>query len=248
MSARGDRSERKRAGKRPGTGEARATRQPFHIDKLPPAVHRAIEYLRDRGKTWIEIAEQSARSYSEDWAKDDGGFVEWDKLELPVLELFPQLRLSRSNLQRWFDVRIEQTRAQVLAESAAAREFAQAFSSATIEGGNEAVLNAMRDQVFQLARSASVHDRDSFIAGLNVLTMAMSRIQRVDLAKQRVEVESRRVAQLEKDAELKRKRFQKEMDEAEKKVSRGEALTPEDINKIRQRVFGMGPAPVSANG
>jgi hypothetical protein len=179
-----------KSGKRARTGVRRVTRQPFLIDKLPPAVHRAIERLRDPGgKTWEQIEEQSARPYSKDWETNDGGFIDWDSLDLPVLGLFPHLKLASSTLQRWFDVRIEQARNQVLTEAAAARSFASAFASASMDGGNEAVVNAMRDQVFALARSSAVGDRVVFIKGLNQLTLAMMRMERLTLSKKKVEAE-----------------------------------------------------------
>jgi hypothetical protein len=179
-----------KSGKRAKTGVARLTRQPFNLDRLPPVVHQAIEQLRDPGgKTWVQIAKQSARPYSKDFLTDGGGFIDWDSLETPVLELFPECRLNTSSLQRWFDVRIEQAREQTLAEGKAAREFAQLFASTGIEGGNEAVVNAMRDQVFALARSSAVGDRVMFIKGLNQLTLAMMRMERLTLSKRKIEAE-----------------------------------------------------------
>jgi hypothetical protein len=52
---------------RPKTGEPRATHQPLKIDLLPQSAREAIEYLYDCGRTWVEIAEQSARPYSAKW-------------------------------------------------------------------------------------------------------------------------------------------------------------------------------------
>jgi hypothetical protein len=231
----------RKAGERARTGMKRATRQPFHVDKLPPEIQQILVDLHDReGKTWVQIEEQSARPYSKDWAKNGGGFIDWDALETPVLELFPQCRLPKSSLHRWFDVRIEQVRAQVLADAATAREFAQVFTSATIEGGNDAVLNAMRDQVFELARSTSVSDRGAFIEGLNVLTLAMSRLQRVDLMKRKVTVDEKKVEQLVKDAEIRRQKMEAETETLAKKIKNGE-VSLDDVNAIRRRTFGLPP-------
>lgn len=234
---------------RPKTGEKREVRQPLKIDLLPQVARDAILALRDPGGlTWTEIEERSAKPYSKDWEKDGGGFIDWESLDLKVLEAFPDMRLPKSSLHRWFDLRIDQVRRQVLSESAQAREFAAAFVSKDLEGGNAAVVNAMRDQVFSLMQSAGDGDKSKFLAGLNLLSLTISRLQRVELLGRRVEVDERKVTQLEQDAELKRKRFLKEMDEAETKITRGEALTAEDINRIRERVFGLGPAPTPAAG
>ena len=231
---------------RPKTGEPRRTHQPLKIDLLPPNVREAIETLYDRGRTWVEIAEQSAKPYNAKWNEDGGGFVNWEALDLKVLEEFPEMRLVKSTLHKWFDLRVSQARKRVLTESAQAREFAAAFAGNDLLNSNSAVINALRDQVFNLIQSAGVGDKALFAKGLKDLTLAMSRMQRVELQAKRVEVDERRVAQQEKDAEIKRKQLTKEMDDAEKKITRGEALTKDDIDRIRERVFGIGPAPVPA--
>jgi hypothetical protein len=106
---------------RPKTGEARKSKQPLKIDRLPQSAQDAIKQLYDRGRTWVEISEQSARPYSAEWEKDGGGFIDWELVDTGSLDLFPDLRLAKSTLQRWFDLRVAQVRAQVLAESAKAR-------------------------------------------------------------------------------------------------------------------------------
>ncbi len=125
---------------RPKTGEKRATNQPLKIDRLPPVVHDAILILRNKaGKTWLEIEELSALP------ADKGGFVEWENLPTPVLELFPHMRLPHSNLQRWFDIRVDQVRKDVLVRSGQARAIAESFAKSNLVNGDEAVINAARD-------------------------------------------------------------------------------------------------------
>ena len=232
---------------RPKTGEERKTHQPLKIDLLPQTARNAIEQLYDHGRTWTEIAEQSALPYSGKWESDGGGFVDWEKLELKVLEQFPGMRLAKTSLLRWFDIRVAQARKEVLRESGHARAFAATFAGNNLFDANAAVINALRDQVFSLIRVAGAGDKTLFAKGLKDLTLAMTRMQRVELQAKRVAVDERRVTQLEKDAELRHKQFTKEMDDAEKKITRGEALTADDINRIRERVFGIGPAPVAAD-
>ena len=91
---------------RPKTGEPRVKHQPLKIDLLPQSARDAIQTLYDSGHTWLEIAEQSARPFSEKWKEDAGGFVDWETLDLKVLEQFPDMKLPKSTLQRWFDLRV----------------------------------------------------------------------------------------------------------------------------------------------
>jgi len=231
---------------RPKTGEEREVNRTLKIDLLPQTVKDAIQTLRDQGEPWPQIEARSAKPYSANWSQDGGGFVDWDALDTRVLEEFPDLRLPKSSLHRWYDLRIDQVRSQTLIESERARAWAQEFASKALPEANAAVINALRDQVFMLMRGVGRGDQAMFIEGLKDLTLAMTRMQRVELQAKRVAVDERKVAQLEKDAELKRKQFTKEMDDAERKITRGEALTAEDINRIRERVFGIGPAPVRA--
>lgn len=174
---------------RPKTGEERKTHQPLKIDLLPQSAREAIETLYDRGRTWMEISNQSAMPYSDKWQTDGGGFVDWEKLELRVLEQFPDMRLPKSSLHRWFDLRVAQARKQVLIESAQAREFAAAFAGSDLLNSNSAVINALRDQVFNLIQSAGIGDKAMFAKGLKDLTLAMSRMQRVELQAKRVDAE-----------------------------------------------------------
>jgi hypothetical protein len=174
---------------RPKTGEKREVRQPLKIDKLPQGVRDAIKLLYDQGETWIEVEARSAEPYSANWEKDGGGFVDWETLDLQVLELFPDMRLPRTSLMRWFDLRVAQVRAQILAESAKAREWAQAFAGQNLPGSNAAVMNAMRDQVFALMQRVGPGDQDKFLEGLNLLSLTLSRLQRVELQAKRVEAD-----------------------------------------------------------
>jgi hypothetical protein len=182
---------------RPKTGEKRKVKQPLKIDRLPQSAKDALASLYNRGRTWIEIANQSAKPYSKDWEKDGGGFIDWVTVDDDALDLFPGLCLAKSSLQRWFDLRVSQVRSQVLAESAKARAFAEIFAGKDLADQNAAVMNAMRDQVFNLMQNVGPHDQAKFLEGLNLLSMTMSRLQRVDLQAKRVDVDARRVKLLE---------------------------------------------------
>ena len=164
-------------------------RQPLKIDLLPPSVREAIKTLSDRGCTYKEIEERSALAYSEKWADDHGGFIDWEKLDLKVLEEFPDMRLPKSTLQRWFDLRVRQAHAQVLAESERARQWAAAFAGKNLPEANAAVINALRDLVFGLMQDVGTGDKAKFLDGLKDLTLAMTRMQRVELQAKRVDAD-----------------------------------------------------------
>lgn len=174
---------------RPKTGEPREVHQPLKIDLLPQPVKDAIQTLYDRGSTWKEIEERSALPYSKDWDKDGGGFIDWQSFDLKILEQFPDLRLPKSSVHRWFDIRISQARAQVLAESEKARQWAAAFAGKGLPEANAAVINALRDLVFGLMQNVGAGDKSKFLDGLKDLTLAMTRMQRVELQAKRVEAD-----------------------------------------------------------
>lgn len=227
---------------RPKTGEERKTHQPLKIDLLPQSVREAIEKLYD-GHTWLEISEQSAKPYSAKWQEDGGGFIDWEKLELRVLEQFPEMKLAKSTLHKWFDLRVSQARKRVLAESAQAREFAAAFAGNDLLNSNSAVINALRDQVFNLIQSAGVGDKALFAKGLKDLTLAMSRMQRVELAAKRVEVDQRKITILE----AREKKAREQLDQATQRAAKSGTgqFSIEDINLLRERTFGLPPLVIA---
>jgi hypothetical protein len=228
---------------RPKTGEPRKSKQPLKIDRLPQAARDAIETLYRR-RTWVQIANQSALPYSKDWEKDGGGFIDWVTVDPEVLDLFPGLRLNKTSLQRWFDLRISQVRAQVLAESAKAREWAQAFAGNDLAESNAAVMNAMRDQVFALIQTVGPGDQAKFLEGLNLLSLTMSRLQRVDLQAKRVEVDQRRIKLLEDREKAARESLDQATKDAARKGASGQ-FTLADINLLRERTFGLPPLVIA---
>lgn len=230
---------------RPKTGEPRVTRQPLKIDLLPQDAREAIETLYDRGRTWLEIEVKSAQAYSANWEKDEGGFVNWEALDLKVLEQFPNMRLPKSSLQRWFDLRVRQARAQVLKESAQAREFAAAWAGKSLPDSNAAVINALRDLVFGLMQDSGAVDKMKLLGGLQDLTLAMSRMQRVEIQERRVAVDERKMKALEEREAIARRKLEAEADKATTKLRKGE-LKPEDLAELVQRTFGIAPGAAHA--
>jgi hypothetical protein len=110
-----------------------------------------------------------------------------------VLEHFPDLKVPVSNLVRWYDLRVEQVRKETMAQAEQARVIAEAFAGARLDGTNDAVMNAMRDQVFMITQSAADSDKAKLLAGLKDLSLLLARLQRIDLQKQRLEIENQKV-------------------------------------------------------
>jgi hypothetical protein len=220
---------------RPKTGEQRRTKQPLKIDRLPQAAQEAIQTLYGRGRTWVEIEEQSARPYSAEWEKDGGGFIDWPNVDPEALDLFPGLKLPKSTLQRWFDLRVSQVRSQVMAESAKTRVWIEALAGKDVAGTNAAVMNAMRDQAFSLLHTVAPGDQEKFLERLTQLTLGLSRLQRVDLQAKRVDIDSRRLKMLE-DREVKARKLLEEIDGGDGKPA--VTLTREDLLEKVREIYG----------
>jgi hypothetical protein len=226
---------------RPKTGEKREVKRPLNIDRLPVEVKDAILQLRDQGKTWPEIEELSALP------KDKGGFIDWEALPTPVLELFPDLRLPHSNLHRWYDLRVSQVVAETMARSAQAREIAAAFAKSIVKGEDEAVVNAARDQLMAiLAEDSTGKGRLNATKGLIALADIMNERRLNDIKERKVAVDERRIKALEAREALTRKKLEAETDKAASKLKKGE-LTVEDINRLRERVFGLPPVEATSH-
>lgn len=220
---------------RPKTGETRRTNQPLKIDRMPPIVHDAILKLRNgAGKTWQEIEELSALP------ADKGGFVEWEKLPTPVLELFPTMRLPHSNLQRWYDIRVRQVQRDVLESSARAREIAQAFAKATVDGADEAVLNAARDQIMTiLGENGGMSMKMGAAKALIDLAEILQARRSNDIKERKVAADERKLKLLEE----REARAIKKLEQETTKIAKKGEITIDDINRIRERTFGLPPVP-----
>jgi hypothetical protein len=189
----------------------RTVNQPFNIDRLPPIVHRAIAELYSKhGLTWQEIEDLSGEAFGQAWddtveEDEEGnvstkktpfsvhpgrGFVPWNNLPLNVLELFPDMKLPKSSLHRWYKKRVLQVQEQMLEASARSREVAQAFAAAAVDGSNEAVLNAARDQLMvALSEDASSKGRMGAAKALIGLAEVMQKVRANDIKERKVAVD-----------------------------------------------------------
>jgi hypothetical protein len=192
-------------GDRVKTGEARKSDQPFNIDRLPDEVKEAIQDLRRlNGRTWIQIEEQSALPFKPDWRTKGGGFVNWHDLPLSVLELFPDMRIPKSSLHRWYDVRIKQAQEAVMERAEQARILAESFAGSESDENRTAALNAAADIFFGLmSEDTSVVARMGAAKGLLKLAEVQQKARTNDIRERKVSVEEQ-VLQIKLD-EIKRK-------------------------------------------
>ena len=208
---------------RPKTGEARKTRQPFAIDKLPSAWRDRIIALRAKWLTWEQIEEETKNF---DWKS-----LEESDMEL-VLSHFADRRIPHSTLHRWYDVQVEQKLEEIESERAASLAVAQKFSGQGYEQLDEAVKNALADVVFRHAKDSA--EPEKFHAALGDLALALTRFRRVEIARERVDLDKKKLEEFIRKAD-------KSTNEAATKIGKGGKLTIDDINRLRERTFGLPP-------
>jgi hypothetical protein len=211
---------------RPKTGETRKTRQPLKIDKLPVELRERIQSERAKGSTWIEIEELSP------------DFEEWEKVPGDVQQHFPGRKLPRSSLQRWYDIRVEQIQREIVAEAEKARQFAAVFAGRGFKELPDAVRNALGDQIFSLMQSADAKDKQQFRKELMGLGILLAEHRKLDIREQKQKTDER---VLEMKIQQMKRQFDKEANEAAKKLGKGKQITEDDINRIRERTFGLPP-------
>jgi hypothetical protein len=166
---------------RPRTGQKRLTRQPLKMDKLPTELLDRVMKERAAGRTWEEIEELSPR------------FEEWKNTNETIQGQFPKLRLPHTTLQRWYDLRVEQVRRDVMARMDRARELAESFADKKFKDLPDAVMNALRDQIFMLMEASDDKSRAKAIQGLGSLGLMISRIERTKVAQRKLDIEEEKV-------------------------------------------------------
>jgi hypothetical protein len=211
------------------TGVKPRVRQPLKIDKLPVAMRDRIQQERNAGRTWIEIEELSP------------SFPEWKDVAPQVQALFPGMRLPHSNLARWWDLRVDQVRAEVMRQAEAAKGLAIAFAGRGLKELPEAVLNASRDLIFSVLEHSDEKNKSKVIKALSDLGWLMNDYRKTEIKERKVEAESKLVALKEREFEMRKRKFEEQTDKAARKLGKGQSLTIEDINRIRERTFGLPP-------
>ncbi|MGO9643012.1 MAG: phage protein Gp27 family protein [Candidatus Acidiferrales bacterium] len=197
---------------RPRTGEARKTRQPFRVDKLPEKVRDAILKARAQGRTWEETAEAASSAAG-----------------API---------GHSVCHRWYDVRVEQVQREVLAQSERARELAAAFRGKSFKDLPESAVNALSAEVFAVMEASGGAQRE---ISLGRLVLVLSKLIAAQARQRAVKLEEEKVKLAKDKFDELRARTEKATSEAARKLAGGKPLTVADIDKIRQRTLGLPP-------
>lgn len=203
------------------------------MDRLPQELLDRVMRERAAGRTWLEIEEMSPR------------FEEWGKVEqankdayLLAFKSFPAGRIPHTTLQRWYDLRVEQVRSELLADQARAREIAQIFAGKGYEGLSDTVRNAIADKVFEVMQSADDKSKGKALKSLQEFGWLLAQQQKLELQARKQKVDERalelkiesvraKLAQLKNDVEGKGKKKQ---------------LSPEELKKRVDEIYGLSAA------
>ena len=198
--------------RRPRTGEKRSSQQPFAIDKLPESVRIEIQKRRAKGHTWQEIAEAS--------------------------EKFAGKSLAVSTLQRWYDVRVAQVQKEVLQQAERSRQFAATFAGKEFKDLPDSTMNALASQVFDVMEKQG---QAGFEESLGNLGIVLAKMIAAQSASKRAEIEGQKIELAKKKFEDLKSKADKVTNEAAAKIGKGRKLTIDDINRLRERAFGLPP-------
>jgi hypothetical protein len=206
------------------------------MDKVPQLLLDRVMQERAAGRTWMEIEELSPKF--EEWGKvQEGNKDEY----LLAFRLFPGGRIPHTTLQRWYDLRVEQVKREVLADQVRAREIAGLFAGKSMKDLPETVRTAISDQLFGMMQNADEKSRHKVVAGMLALGELMAQQRKLEIQEQKVQAETKRVDLLERDFEMRKRKFDSETDKAARKLGKGQPITTDDINRIRERTFGLPP-------
>lgn len=210
---------------RPKTGEKRRTRQPLKMDKLPMELLDRVMQERAAGRTWTEIEEMSPR------------FEEWKKTEESIRAQFPGLKLPHTTLTRWYDLRVEQVKKEVLANQVRAREIAALFAGKEMKDLPEAVRAALSDLIFGMMQSTEEKNRGKAISGLLAFGELLNENRKVGLKERQIQT-MERTLQIKIDAVLEKvKKLKNDVGGGKKKQ-----LSPEELKKRVDEIYGLSAA------
>jgi hypothetical protein len=210
---------------KPKTGEKRRTRQPLKMDKLPAELLDRVMQERAAGRTWLEIEELSPR------------FDEWQKTPETIRAQFPGLKLPHTTLMRWYDLRVEQVKEEVLANQVRARQIAAIFAGKEMKDLPEAVRAALSDQIFGLMQNTDDKNRHKAIAGLLGLGVLLNEQRKVQL-------KERQIQTMEKSLQLKIDAVREKVEKLKNDVGGGKKkqLSAEELKKRVDEIYGLSAA------
>jgi hypothetical protein len=212
---------------RPKTGDKRKTRQPLKIDKLPAELRDRIQMERSLGLTWEEIEEISP------------SFKEWEKVSDAGMKLFPGKRIPKSSLQRWWDLRVDQVKAELMARAEKAREIAAAFAGSKFEELPAAVEGALRDQIFSLMQASDMSSRAKVITELQKLGLLLAQKRKLELQEMKQQTDERALQIKIEVMRAKVAALKKDVDGGGGKKKQ---MSPDELKKRVDEIYGLSAA------
>jgi hypothetical protein len=195
------------------------------MDKLPMELLDRVMQERAAGRTWTEIEEMSPR------------FEEWKKTEESIRAQFPGLKLPHTTLTRWYDLRVEQVKKEVLANQVRAREIAALFAGKEMKDLPEAVRAALSDLIFGMMQSTEEKNRGKAISGLLAFGELLNENRKVGLKERQIQT-MERTLQIKIDAVLEKvKKLKNDVGGGKKKQ-----LSPEELKKRVDEIYGLSAA------
>jgi hypothetical protein len=122
--------------RRPRTHEKRRKNQPLKIDRLPQPWQEQLAAWRRSGKSFEQVEELSR---SLPWAEQP-----------EARKLFPRSYVPETNLNRWWDLRFDQSLEALRVKAARAQAVAEAFLGPGWEKADEAARNALKSATLEL--------------------------------------------------------------------------------------------------
>lgn len=126
-------------------------------------------------------------------------------------EIAEATKLPPTTLKRWYDLRVEQVNAEVMAQAARARELAATFAGKGFERLPESVQSALSSAIFAMAERQDDESRARFIKEMGGLAWLLARQRQLDQEERRLEIERKKLdviaakARVPKDAVEKKK-------------------------------------------
>ena len=174
----------------PKSGEPRRLHRLLRLDRLPLALLDRIRAERAQGRTWDEIEQASPQ------------WPEWEQATPEVLAGFPDRRLPHSSVQRWYDLRVQQVQRERADQAFAAEDLAAELAARRIPNLGAAVKDALSESVFRLVLEGG--DEQRLRDELCRLAQVVSALDRDEIARQKLELERRKVVLAEQQAEVDR--------------------------------------------
>jgi hypothetical protein len=209
------------------TGQKPLVRQPLKMDKLPMELLDRVMKERAAGRTWSEIEELSSR------------FEEWEKTSPEIRAQFPRLNLPHTTLTRWYDLRVEQVKQEVLASQVRAREIAALFAGKGIKDLPEAVRTAISDQLFGMMQNADEKSRHKTVAGLLALGVLLNDQRKVELKERQIQTDER---SLQLKIDLIREKVEKLKKGVDGSDGKKKQLSPEQLKQRVDEIYGLSAA------